>query len=164
VDYPLPVLQRVMLSRRFFRRGPDFLDFFLLFTASGPSWLSFAFGTPPGHLQETLCAPRLIDLVNQFSRLFYYRALAGATAQQSSLQQDLPTLSPAVHAALYSEVKCVHRIVPQWDHGYILHLEIDKDPAMVTMYVSRRMLPRSLFLQLQPQPHTPEGFLRLAEA
>jgi hypothetical protein len=36
---------------------------------------------PPGHLQETLCAPRLIDLVNQFSRLFYYRALAGATAQ-----------------------------------------------------------------------------------
>jgi hypothetical protein len=31
-------------------------------------------------------------------------------------------------------VKCVHCIVPQWDHGYILHLEIDKDPAMVTRY------------------------------
>jgi len=29
---------------------------------------------------------------------------------------------------------CVHCIVPQWDRGYILHLEIDKDPAVVTMY------------------------------
>jgi hypothetical protein len=53
--------------------------------------------------------------------------LARAAAQQSSLQQDLPTLSPAVHAALYPEVMCVHCIVPQWDHGYILHLKIDKD-------------------------------------
>jgi hypothetical protein len=52
---------------------------------------------------------------------------AGSTAQQSSQQQDLPTLSPAVHAALYPEMT-------QWDHGYILHLEIDKDPAVVTMY------------------------------
>jgi hypothetical protein len=59
---------------------------------------------------------------------------AGAAAQQSSQQQDLPTLSPAVHSALYPEVMCVHCIVPQWDRGYILHLEIDKDPAVVTMY------------------------------
>jgi len=33
---------------------------------------------------------------------------------------------------------CVHSIVPQWDHGYILHLEIDKDPALVTMYDRKR--------------------------
>ena len=59
---------------------------------------------------------------------------AGATAQQSSQQQDLPILSPTVHAALYPEVMCVHCIVPQWDSGHILHLEIDKDPAVVTMY------------------------------
>ena len=59
---------------------------------------------------------------------------AGATAQQSSQRQDLPVLSPTVHAALYPEVMCVHCIVPQWDRGYILHLEIDKDPAVVTMY------------------------------
>jgi hypothetical protein len=60
---------------------------------------------------------------------------AGAAAQQSSQQQqDLPTLSPAVHSALYPEVMCVHCIIPQWDRGYILHLEIDKDPAVVTMY------------------------------
>jgi len=58
----------------------------------------------------------------------------GATAQQSSQPQDLPTLSPAVHSALYPEVMCVHCVVPQWDRGYILHLEIDKDPAVVTMY------------------------------
>lgn len=59
---------------------------------------------------------------------------AGAAAQQASQQQDLPTLSPAVHSALYPEVMCGHCIVPQWDRGYILHLEIDKDPAVVTMY------------------------------
>jgi hypothetical protein len=29
---------------------------------------------------------------------------------------------------------CVHCIVPQWDRGYILHLEIDKESAVVTMY------------------------------
>jgi hypothetical protein len=29
---------------------------------------------------------------------------------------------------------CVHCIVPQWDHGYLLHLEIDRDPAVVAMY------------------------------
>jgi hypothetical protein len=59
---------------------------------------------------------------------------AGATAQQSSQQQDGPALSPATHSALYPELMCVHCIVPQWDHGYLLHLEIDKDPAMTTMY------------------------------
>lgn len=57
-----------------------------------------------------------------------------APAQQSPQQQDIPTLSPAVHSALYPEVMCDHCIIPQWDRGYILHLEIDKDPAVVTMY------------------------------
>ncbi|MGB7466964.1 MAG: hypothetical protein WBW14_29030 [Candidatus Acidiferrum sp.] len=57
-----------------------------------------------------------------------------ATAQQSAQQLDLPTLSPAVHSALCPEVMCVHCIVPQWDRGYILHLEIDKESAVVTMY------------------------------
>lgn len=54
-----------------------------------------------------------------------------ATAQESSQQQDLPTLSPGVHAALYPEVPWS---TARWDRGYILHLEIDKDPAVVTMY------------------------------
>jgi hypothetical protein len=59
----------------------------------------------------------------------------GAAAQQSSQQQqDLPTLCSAVHSALYPEVMCVHCIIPQWDRGYILHREFDKDPAVVTMY------------------------------
>jgi len=61
--------------------------------------------------------------------VFLYSCFAAGTmAQQSSQQQDLPALSPGVHAA------CVHCIVPQWDRGYILHLEIDKDPAVVTVY------------------------------
>jgi hypothetical protein len=57
-----------------------------------------------------------------------------ATAQQSPQQLDVPTLSPAGHSALYPEVMCVHCIIPQWDRGYILHRECDKDPAVVTMY------------------------------
>ena len=57
-----------------------------------------------------------------------------ATGQQSPQQLDVPTLSPAVHSALYPEVMCGRSLVPQWDRGYILHLEIDKDPAVVTMY------------------------------
>jgi hypothetical protein len=48
---------------------------------------------------------------------FLLSRFGGAAAQQSSLQQDLPTLSPAVHAALYPEVMSVHCSVPQWDHG-----------------------------------------------
>jgi hypothetical protein len=56
--------------------------------------------------------------------------LARAAAQQSSLQQDFPTLSPAAHAALYPEVMCVPLHRAAMDHGYILHLEIDKDPAV----------------------------------
>jgi hypothetical protein len=56
---------------------------------------------------------------------------ADAAAQESSQQQDLPTLSPGVHAALYPEVAW---FTARWDRGYILHLEIDKDPAVVTMY------------------------------
>jgi hypothetical protein len=56
-----------------------------------------------------------------------------AVAQQPS-QQDLRTLSPPVHAALYPEVMCVGCVVPEWDHGYLLHREIDKDPTVVTMY------------------------------
>jgi hypothetical protein len=55
----------------------------------------------------------------------------GATAQESSQQQGLPILSPGVHAALYPEVMW---FTARWDRGYILHLEIDKDPAVVTMY------------------------------
>src|SRR5260370_33241361 len=56
---------------------------------------------------------------------------AGVTAQESSQQQDLPILSPGVHAALYPEVAW---FTARWDRGHILHLEIDKDPAGVTMY------------------------------
>jgi hypothetical protein len=29
---------------------------------------------------------------------------------------------------------CAHCIVPEWDRGYLLHREFDRDPAMVTMY------------------------------
>ena len=68
---------------------------------------------------------------------------------------------------------CVHCIVPQWDHGHILHLEIDKDPAVVTMYDrdAKKVLEARIELADAAKVSlsaaaatTPEGFLRLAEA
>jgi len=56
------------------------------------------------------------------------------TSEQMLSEQDLPTLSPALHAALYPEVMCAGCIVPHWDRGYLLHVEFDRDPAVVTMY------------------------------
>jgi len=44
------------------------------------------------------------------------------------------SLSPATHTSFYPEVMCAHCIVPTWDRHYLLHLEIDKDPSLVTMY------------------------------
>ena len=60
--------------------------------------------------------------------------LATVTGAQQPSQRDLPTISPPGHAALYPEVMCAGCIVPIWDHGYLLHVEIDRDPAVVTMY------------------------------
>jgi len=56
------------------------------------------------------------------------------TGAQQISEQELPTLSPPLHAALYPEVMCAGCIVPIWDGGYLLHVEIDRDPAVVTMY------------------------------
>jgi len=39
-----------------------------------------------------------------------------------------------VRTTLYPEIMCPHCIVPSWDRDYLLHLEIDKDPALVSMY------------------------------
>jgi hypothetical protein len=56
-----------------------------------------------------------------------------ASAQQPSPLQTLFTLSEPVRATLYPEVMCEHCIVPEWDRGYLLHREFDRDPAVVTM-------------------------------
>jgi hypothetical protein len=60
--------------------------------------------------------------------------LGAVTGAQQIGEQDLPTLSPPLHTALYPEVMCERCIVPIWDHGYLLHVEFDRDPAVVTMY------------------------------
>ena len=57
-----------------------------------------------------------------------------ASAQQPASPQALVTLSEPVPATLYPEVICAHCIVPEWDRGYLVHLEFDTDPARVTMY------------------------------
>jgi hypothetical protein len=56
------------------------------------------------------------------------------SAQQPSRPATVVTMSEPVRAILYPEVICAHCIVPEWDRGYLLHLEFDKDPAVVTMY------------------------------
>jgi hypothetical protein len=63
-----------------------------------------------------------------------FACFGAVTSGQELAGQDLPTLSPALHAALYPEVMCVHCIVPHWDHSYLVHVEFDRDPAVVTMY------------------------------
>jgi hypothetical protein len=39
-----------------------------------------------------------------------------------------------MRATLYPEVMCVHCVLPEWDRSYLFHRELDKDPAVVTMY------------------------------
>ena len=63
-----------------------------------------------------------------------FACFGGITSAQELSEQDLPTLSPPLHAALYPEVMCVGCVVPHWDHGYLVHEEFDRDPAVVTMY------------------------------
>jgi hypothetical protein len=63
-----------------------------------------------------------------------FACFGGITSAQELSEQELPTLSPPLHAALYPEVMCVHCVVPHWDHSYLVHVEIDQDPAVVTMY------------------------------
>lgn len=55
-------------------------------------------------------------------------------AQQVSQAQTIVTLSEPVRATLYPEIMCPHCIAPSWDRNYLFHLEIDKDPALVSMY------------------------------
>jgi hypothetical protein len=63
-----------------------------------------------------------------------FACFGGITSAQQTSEQDLPTLSPALHAARYPEVMCVGCIAPHWDQGYLVHEEFDRDPAVVTMY------------------------------
>jgi hypothetical protein len=63
-----------------------------------------------------------------------FACFGGITSAQVLSEQELPTLSPPLHAALYPEVMCVGCVVPHWDHGYLVHEEFDRDPAVVTMY------------------------------
>ena len=96
----------------------------------------------------------------------------GIISAQELSEQDLPTLSPALHAARYPEVMCAGCIVPHWDHGYLVHEEFDRDQAVVTMYdrVGKKVLearmvpPDAVKASVRAAGATGwEGFLRLAE-
>ncbi len=103
-----------------------------------------------------------------------FASFGGITNAQDLSAQGCRHFLHAGHAALYPEVMCVGCIVPIWDHGYLLHVEIDGDPAVVTMYdkngkkvlearmEDRLMLPK--FLSVLQEQRGPEGLLRLAEA
>jgi hypothetical protein len=55
------------------------------------------------------------------------------SAQQPSQPQTLVTLSEPMPTTLYPEVICAQCVL-EWDRSYLLHRELDKDPAIVTMY------------------------------
>jgi hypothetical protein len=102
-----------------------------------------------------------------------FACFGGITSARRLSEQELPTLSPPLHAALYREVMCVHCVVPHWDHSYLVHVEIDQDPAVVTMYdkngkkvLEARMEPPDVprLLSARQEQRGREGFLRLAEA
>lgn len=57
-----------------------------------------------------------------------------ASAQQPSQPQTLVPLTEPMGATFYPEVFCDHCIMPEWDRSYLLHLEFDRDPALVTIY------------------------------
>lgn len=59
---------------------------------------------------------------------------ADLLAQQPLPPQTVIRLSPPVQAIQYPEVMCLGCVVPEWSGGYLLHREIHKDPALVTMY------------------------------
>jgi hypothetical protein len=57
-----------------------------------------------------------------------------ARAQQPPQAQTVVTLSEPDRTTTYPEIICPHCVLPSWDRDYVLHMEIDKDPAVVTMY------------------------------
>jgi hypothetical protein len=79
-----------------------------------------------------------MKIQNQFLKAIplalVFACFGGITSAQELAGQELPTLSSPLHAALYPEVMCAGCIVPHWDRGYLLHVEFDRDPAVVTMY------------------------------
>jgi hypothetical protein len=103
----------------------------------------------------------------------FLTCLGALTDAQQTSEQESPTLSPPLHAALYPEVMCVHCVVPHWDHGYLVHVEIDRtrqwSRCMTRMERkcskhawSRRMPPK--FLSVLQEQRGREGLLRLAGA
>ncbi len=64
----------------------------------------------------------------------YFFAIGVLAEQPSSSQPGCTSLSEPSRSTLYPELFCDYCIVPQWDRGYLLHLEIDKDSAVVTLY------------------------------
>src|SRR5271169_5466653 len=75
-----------------------------------------------------------------FFKLTLLASLLSSFAAHAIAQQPSPprhiflTLSEPSRATLYPEIIYAGCIVPQWDRGYLLHLEINKDSALVTMY------------------------------
>jgi hypothetical protein len=74
---------------------------------------------------------QILRVVLSVPLLMCFDAASGA---QQVTEQELPTLSPPLHPSLYPEVMCAGCVAPRWDHGYLVHVEFDKDPAVVTMY------------------------------
>jgi hypothetical protein len=63
-----------------------------------------------------------------------FACFGAITSGQELSGQDLPTLLPTLHTAVYPEVICAGCVLPHWDHSYLVHVEFDRDSAVATMY------------------------------
>jgi len=60
--------------------------------------------------------------------------LATTTNGQLSGSKTTVTLSEPMRTTYYPEIICPHCIIPHWDRDHLFRLEIDKDPALVSMF------------------------------
>jgi hypothetical protein len=76
-----------------------------------------------------------VGILGRLRHAVFILALTICFSEIAQPQEDIVlSLSPATHTSFYPEVLCDHCIVPTWDQHYLLHLEIAKDPSLVTMY------------------------------
>jgi hypothetical protein len=76
-----------------------------------------------------------VKIHRRLRQMFFVATLAVcAIAVGQEQHQNTLVLSPVLRTSFYPEVMCAHCIVPTWDQHYLLHLEIDKDPSLITMF------------------------------
>jgi len=81
---------------------------------------------------------RTLELILGLALLLLFAA--SALAQEQALPSGAGQISPTLRSVAYPEAIYPHGIMPDWDHGYVIHYEIEMnsspDTPMVVMYDS----------------------------